>query len=62
MTDDQLDKIRGLIEVQKELHGPDGYKGCQDDTTKEYHRGMANGLIVAESVLSGDEPEFVGND
>ncbi len=62
MTDDQLDKIRGLIEIQKNLHGEDGYKGGQDDTTKEYHRGMLNGLLVAESVLSGKEPEFVGTD
>jgi hypothetical protein len=58
-NDDKLSKIRNLIDIQKDLYGKDGYKGCQDDTLKEYHRGMANGLIIAESVLSGDECAFV---
>lgn len=59
MKETQLEKIRNLVSIQKNLHGKDGYKGGQDDTLREYHRGMANGLIIAESVLSGKECKFV---
>ena len=55
---DKEEKLADLVKVQRNLHGPGGYKDSSDDPLVEYHRGMLNGMLVAESVFTGGDPSF----
>ena len=48
--DGKINSLRKLVQIQ-----------CAEDTVDqdEYMRGMANGLMLALSVLTGQEPDFV---
>ncbi len=46
-NEDVIEKIDNCVAIQKQ------------NLNDEYMRGMANGLIVAHSVVSGEEPVFV---
>jgi hypothetical protein len=47
--DEKVNKLRDLVAVQTAPGNVDA---------SEYHRGMANGLVLALSVFTGQEPQF----
>lgn len=47
---DIIGKLNNIIKIQG---------NC---ITDEYMRGMMNGLILARSIITGDEPEYINPD